>query len=234
MRIAAIGDVHCEKDSAGKIRRMLEGVDEKADVLLLAGDLTNVGLMEEMEVLLDELAHFSLPKLAVTGNHDHENDNVEVLVNMMRSRSIHVLEGNSLKIGDVGFVGTKGFCGGFGERRIQPFGERAIKTFIQATLDEVVRLERAAMDLSCPHKVAIMHFSPVSGTLQGENPEIYPFLGSSLFADALDRQGVDVIFHGHAHKGSHSGRTPKNIPVFNVSRFVQQRNGSRPFFLFEL
>jgi len=233
VRIAAIGDLHCQTDSRGKIRELLSGVNE-ADVLLLAGDLTNVGLLEEMDVLLDELGHFDLPVVAVPGNHDHENDNIEVLLNMMRSRSIHVLDGTTFELGDVGFVGTKGFCGGFANLRIQPFGERAIKAFIQATLDEVVRLEKAAMSLSCRRKVGILHYSPISATLEGEEPELFPFLGSSLFADALDRQGTNVIVHGHAHKGSPEGKTQNNTPVYNVSRFVQTRFGRRPFFCFDL
>lgn len=234
MRIAAIGDLHCQTDSHGKIRELLRGVDEEADVLLLAGDLTNVGLLEEMDVLLDELGHFDLPVVAVPGNHDHENDHIEVLLNMMRSRSIHVLDGTTFEIGNVGFVGTKGFCGGFGTLRIQPFGERAIKAFIQATIDEVVRLENAAISLSSPRKVGVLHYSPISETLEGEETELFPFLGSSLFADALDRQGTNVIVHGHAHKGSPEGKTQNNTPVYNVSQFVQTRFGRRPFFCFDL
>lgn len=234
MRIAAVGDLHCQTDSRGKIRELLKGVNDEADVLLLAGDLTNVGLMEEMEVLLDELNHFPMPIVAVPGNHDHENDHIEVLLNMMRSRSIYVLEGTTCEIGDVGFVGTKGFCGGFGKLRIQPFGERPIKAFIQATLDEVVRLEKAAMGLSSLHKVGVLHYSPVSDTLSGEEKELYPFLGSSLFGDALDRQGVSVIVHSHAHRGSPSGRTSNQTPVYNVSQFVLRRFGLAPFFCFDL
>jgi hypothetical protein len=234
VRIAAIGDLHCQANSRGKIRGLLKGVNDEADVLLLAGDLTNVGLMEEMEVLLDELDHFSMPIVAVPGNHDHENDHIEVLMNMMRSRRIHVLDGTTCEIGDVGFVGTKGFCGGFGKLRIQPFGERPIKAFIQAALDEVVRLENAAMGLSALHKVGVLHYSPISETLSGEEKELYPFLGSSLFGDALDRQGMEVIIHSHAHKGSPSGRTPNKTPVYNVSRFVLRRFGMPPFFCFDV
>lgn len=234
MRIAAVGDLHCTTESRGKIQELLNGVNDQADVLLLAGDLTNVGLMEEMTVLLDELNHFSMPIVAVPGNHDHENDHIEVLMNMMRSRNIKVLEGTTCEIGDVGFVGTKGFCGGFGTLRIQPFGERPIKAFIQAGIDEVVRLEKAAMGLSTLHKVGVLHYSPISETLSGEEKELYPFLGSSLFGDALDRQGVSVIVHGHAHKGSPFGSTPGNIPVYNVSRFVLRRAGLPPFFCFDV
>lgn len=234
MRIAAVGDLHCQTDSQGKIRELLKGVNDEADVLLLAGDLTNVGLMEEMKVLLDELGHFPMPIVAVPGNHDHENDQIEVLMNMMRSTGIYVLDGTTCEIRDVGFVGTKGFCGGFGKLRIQPFGERPIKAFIQAAIDEVVRLEKAAMALSTVHKVGVLHYSPVAETLSGEEMELYPFLGSSLFGDALDRQGVSVIVHGHAHKGSPAGKTANNTPVYNVSQFVLRRFGLPPYFCFDV
>lgn len=234
MRIAAVGDLHCQVKSRGKIQELLKGVNDEAEVLLLAGDLTNVGLMEEMNVLLDELNHFSMPIIAVPGNHDHESDRIEVLLNMMRGRNINVLDGTTCEVGDVGFVGTKGFCGGFGKLRIQPFGESPIKAFIQAGIDEVVRLENAAMGLSTLHKVGVLHYSPIADTLEGEEKELYPFLGSSLFGDALERQGVSVIVHGHAHKGSPFGSTPNNIPVYNVSKFVLRRFGLPPFFCFDV
>jgi Icc-related predicted phosphoesterase len=234
MRIAAIGDLHCRKESSGEIRHLLEGVEGEAEVLVLAGDLTDVGLIEEMEVLLQELDHLSIPIVAVAGNHDHEGDQVEILTNMMLSRGIHVLDGSACEINGVGFVGSKGFCGGFGELRIQPFGERVLKAFIEVTLGEVVNLEKALRQLKVSTKIGILHYSPVKETLEGEESELYPFLGASLLADAFDRHGARVIFHGHAHKGSPSGKTAGNIPVYNVSRFVSSRFGLRPYLCFDV
>lgn len=223
MRIAAIGDIHCTADYPGLIKELLGDIETKADVLVMAGDLTNTGLIEEMQVFVDGLADFSLPKVAVMGNHDHESDQVELLMKMMTTSGIIVLDSSVCEIDGVGFVGTKGFCGGFDDRRVRPFGESALKAFIQTTVEEVVRLENALERLGASRKVAILHFAPVRETLQGESPELYPFLGSSLFADALDRHAISFAVHGHAHHGSLQGFTPKKIPVYNVARFVLSR-----------
>lgn len=232
MRIAAIADLHCRVNST--LASLFEGVEERADVLILAGDLTDTGLPAEMSVLLGELKHLSLPILAVVGNHDHENDKAEELCGMLRSTGVLVLEGNAIDINGVGFIGTKGFCGGFDDRLVQPFGERAIKDFIRVGIDEALRLENSVMKLQSERKVAVLHYAPISETLEGESPELFPFLGSSRLASALDRHGVDVILHGHAHHGAPEGRTPGGIPVYNVCRFVQQRCCNRSYMVFEV
>ncbi len=233
MKLAAIADLHCTTRSSGKIRRMLAGA-ESADVLALGGDLTNVGQVEEMEVLLDELAHLPMPKVAVTGNHDHESGQVETLVAMMREAGWHVLDGDLWEFDGVAFVGTKGFCGGFGRQRLMPFGESLLKDFIQASIDEAQRLEAALARTRCRRRVAVLHYAPIAGTLLGENPELFPFLGYSLYGDAIDRRGADLVVHGHAHDGSPAGTTPGGVPVRNVSRYVLRRAGNRDFALIDV
>ncbi|MFN2433710.1 MAG: metallophosphoesterase [Gemmatimonadota bacterium] len=234
MRFAAIGDLHCRAGSQGMVRELLRGVERDADVLALAGDLTDTGLTAEMETLLGELQGLSLPILAVLGNHDHESDHAEQLVEMLREAGVCVLDGTVCEIDGVGFVGTKGFCGGFDRLSVQPFGERALKTFIEASIQEAVSLENAVAKLDSRRKVAILHYAPVTSTLAGEPPELHPFLGSSRLANALDRQAVDLIVHGHAHHGSPSGHTPGGIPVHNVCRFLRDHPGPRAYRVFTL
>jgi hypothetical protein len=233
MRVAAIGDLHCRLDGRGQVTRLLKGVDAEADVLVVAGDLTNLGLIEEMELLVEELGRFALPKVAVVGNHDHENGQIELLVPMLRDAGVHVLDAEVWETGGVAFVGTMGCCGGFGEHRLQPFGEAVLKRFVQASVDEVVRLERALARAGADRKVAVLHYAPVAGTLRGEHPEIYPWLGFSPLGDAIDRQGADLVVHGHAHNGAAEGRTPGGIPVRNVCHQVLRRSG-RPYALFDV
>jgi Icc-related predicted phosphoesterase len=234
VRIAAIADLHCRANSDGMIRPLLAGVEDNADLLILAGDLTDTGLPEEIDVLERELQGLDLPIVSVLGNHDHESDQAESLMDMLRDNGIMVLDGTVCEVDGVGFVGTKGFSGGFDNLAIQPFGERALKQFIQTSFDEAVRLENALAKLDCPHKVAVLHYSPVLQTLEGEPLELYAFLGSSKLANALDRQGVDVIVHGHAHHGSLTGQTAKGIPVHNVCRFVRERFGEPAYCLLEV
>jgi Icc-related predicted phosphoesterase len=234
MKIAAVGDLHCTSDGRGSIRSLLEGIEREADVLALVGDLTNTGMIQEMEVLLEELKFFNGPVAAVIGNHDHEQNHTELLVKMMERRGICVLDRSTCVIDGIGFFGTKGFCGGFDDQRIQPFGEHAIKAFVKAGVDEMVAMEEALASLSTRIKVGLMHYAPIRATLEGESPELFPFLGTSLMADVLDRYDVTVAFHGHAHRGALHGHTPGKVPIYNVSRFARERAGRRPYKLLEL
>ena len=234
MRIAAIGDLHITSESAGLLTRLLDGVEERADVLVLAGDLTNVGLPEEMVVLLNDLRGFSLPVIAVVGNHDHENDQNDVLLDMMQQAGVCVLECATCVLDGVGFVGTKGFCGGFGRWCVSTFGEQALKSFVQTSIDESNDLDKALAGLTTERRVAIMHYSPTRDTLKGEAEEIFPFLGTSRLAQVLDKYRVDAVFHGHAHEGSPRGRTQGGAIVYNVSRFVQTRFGEQAYRVVEI
>ena len=233
MRVAAIADLHCRVDSAGLARELLSGVESEADVLLIAGDLTDTGLPAEMEVLLEDLSAIGLPIIAVLGNHDHENDHATKLAEMLVQAGIRVLDATVTEIGDVGFVGTKGFCGGFDERLVLPFGEQALKLFIRTSIDEAMRLEGAMAKLDCRAVVGVLHYAPVSATLDGEPRELWPLLGTSRLANALDRHHVAAIVHGHAHHGSAEGRTHGGAPVYNVCRFVHARAGLPPYRVFE-
>jgi len=234
VRLAAIGDLHYKEDSAGLADEILADVEQAADVLLLAGDLADKGRPEEMAVMLGDLRRLRLPILAVVGNHDHESDQHVLLISMMRDAGICVLDCETCVIGDVGFVGTKGFCGGFGARTVATFGERALKSFVGTSIAEAARLERALASLETKRRVAIMHYSPIRETLAGESMELYPFLGTSRLAEVLDRCGVDAAFHSHAHHGHPMGTTPGGIPVYNVSRFVLQRETGRSYCVLEV
>ncbi len=234
MRIAAIGDLHFRTRDNEELESIFRRIEGEADVLLLAGDLTDSGLPAEMDALLNATGKIRLPIVAVLGNHDHENDRAEDLHRMMTDQGIHVLNGTTFEFSGVGFVGTKGFCGGFGPRVVQPFGERLIKQFVQGGIDESTRLKNGLAELKTSHKVALLHYSPAVETLSGEPPEIYAFLGTSWLGDAIDLHGADFALHGHAHQGSPEGRTPKDIPVYNVSRFVRQRISPRPYLLIEI
>jgi Icc-related predicted phosphoesterase len=235
MRIAATGDIHCRVDTKELISQLLGEIQKEADVLVLTGDLTDTGYPEEAEVLLPQLQMLGIPVVATLGNHDHESGKAAEIKHMLREGGVMILDGTVVEIGGVGFAGTKGFCGGFGENLVQPFGEEALKTFIHTGIDEAIALENALARLTtCRHRVAVLHYAPIKGTLIGESPEIYAFLGSSRLANAIDRRGVDVIFHGHAHHGCPDGRTAKNIPVHNVSRFVLLNHTGKPYSVVEI
>jgi Icc-related predicted phosphoesterase len=235
MRIAATADLHFFSPRYGVVQEQLAKARDQADLLVLAGDLTNYGKPAEMEELLNSLVRLRLPTVAVLGNHDYESGSQDALMRMMTDEGIKVLDGTAYERDGVGFAGTKGFPGGFGRGALTAFGELEVKAFVQAAIDEAVRLERAMSQLRTAKRVVVLHYSPVVDTVQGEAPEIFPYLGSSRLAEVVDRHGADLILHGHAHHGALDGKTTAGIPVHNVALpILQCQPSASAFRVFEV
>jgi len=222
VRLAAIGDIHCTKRSEGTIQPLFSQIAEQADVLLLCGDLTGYGLPEEAALLIKELtAAVKLPMVCVLGNHEYEAGKEGDIQRMLTDAGVIVLDGDSCEIHGLGFVGVKGFGGGFGPRTLEAWGEEPVKRFVQEAVNEALKLESALARLRTAQRVALMH--PIQATVEGEPPEIFPFLGSSRLEEPLRHRPVAAVFHGHAHEGRPEGRTSGGIPVYNVCLPVMQR-----------
>jgi Icc-related predicted phosphoesterase len=237
VRFAAVGDIHVRKESAGTLRDFFTQAAKAADVLLLCGDLTDYGTAEEAKVLADELSVVSIPIVAVLGNHDYEAGTPDVVrETLAKGAGVKVLDGEACEIEGVGIAGVKGFAGGFGRGSLGAWGEPAIKMFVQEALNEAMKLESALAKLRTPRKIAILHYSPIVGTVQGEPADIFPFLGSSRLEEPLIRYPVDAVFHGHAHRGALEGRTIGGVPVFNVAKplLARTRPGEPAFRLYEV
>lgn len=226
MRIAATADIHFSPQSYDPIREAMQKVRDEADLLILAGDLTNFGKPEEMTSLLNALVRLRVPIVAVLGNHDYESGQEQELMRMMVAEGIKVLDGSSYERDGIGFAGVKGFFGGYGRGALTSFGEAPVKAFVQAGIDEAVKLERALSQLRTEKRVVITHYSPVVDTVKGEPPEIYPYLGSSRLSEVMDRFGAKFAVHGHAHHGSSEGKTTGGIPVYNVALSLLQRQAT--------
>ena len=228
VRVAAVGDVHLGVESAGKLRPHFAHVAERADVLLLAGDLTRVGDPEEAAVLADELRDLAVPVVAVLGNHDHHSDAGDMVVKLLDDAGVTVLEGGTTTVDvdgtSLGIAGVKGFGGGFAGACGSEFGEPEMKAFMVHTREVATALEESLASLDTDVRVALLHYAPVEATLQGERLEIYPFLGSYLLAEAVDRAGADLVVHGHAHGGTERGVTSGGVPVRNVAQPVLRRS----------
>ena len=235
MRIAATADLHFSAASHNALHEQLNRVRDEADVLVLAGDLTNYGEPSEMEPLLNVVVRSRVPTVAVLGNHDYEGGKQAELMRMMSSSGIKVLDGTAYERDGVGFAGTKGFVGGFGRGVLTAFGEPEVKQFVQASIDETLKLERAMAQLRTPKRVVVIHYSPIAATVQGESAEIFPFLGTSRLAEVIDRHGADLVLHGHAHHGKLEGKTTGGSPVYNVAiTLLQAREPSASYRVFDI
>ena len=236
VRVAALADIHYKRDGSNSLRSIFEQISDEAHVLALCGDLTDYGLPDEMQVVVRELSTVRIPIVAVLGNHDYQSDQQTEIGKILSDAGVRVLDGESCEIQGVGFAGAKGFGGGFGTRTLEPWGERAVKAFVQEALDETLKLESALARLRTPQRVVLLHYSPVQATVEGEPPEIFAFLGSTRLEEPINRYGATAVFHGHAHHGSLEGRTRTGIPVYNVSISLLSRAypARSPFRLLEI
>lgn len=236
VRVAALGDLHCTKTSQGALQPLLARIAESADVLLIAGDLTDYGLPDEARVLARELATLHIPVAAVLGNHDYESDKQDEVRQILGDAGVVMLDGDACELHGIGIAGVKGFGGGFGTHALGPWGERIIKQFVREAIDEALKLEAALARLRTTQLIALLHYSPVQLTVEGEPLEIFPFVGSSRLEEPIDRYPVSLVVHGHAHRGQLEGATKTGVPVYNVSVPLLTRSfPDRPTFrVFEL
>lgn len=242
IKVAAISDIHVKETSTGKYRQLFSDINEKADILLLCGDLTDLGLIREAEILLEDLLVCKIPIVAVLGNHDYESDNQQKIHEMFTSQKIRVLDGTEFvfeKNGKkIGFTGVKGFGGGFNPYMWGRFGEKEQKEFYDAIAQEVQHLELGLgklQSLELDHRFVLLHFAPIRTTVEGDIIEMFPFLGSSRLEEVIDRYEESTVIHGHSHHGKPEGKTLRGFPVYNVAYPIMEKlNPKAPYLLLEV
>lgn len=219
LRLAAVGDLHVGENAERPYRELFARVSQEADALALCGDLTNFGKTREAEILAEDLLACTIPVIGVLGNHDYECGQPHEVSRILHQAGLKLLEGEAYEIHGVGFAGGKGFIGGYGRHMLSAFGEPAVHAFVQASIDENLKLESSLRMLKTERTVVVLHYSPIAQTLEGEPLEIFPFLGSARMGETIDRfDGVSLVLHGHAHSGAYEGHTPRGVPVYNVAR----------------
>ena len=235
LRVAAIGDLHVMEDSVAPYRELFAEISSEADVLVLCGDLTNFGKTREAEILADDIRSCSIPVVGVLGNHDYECGQPEKVCSILHDAGMTVLDEQAVEIEGVGFAGVKGFLGGYGRGELAPFGEPIVKAMVDEVLSESRKLENQLRTLRTDRSVAVLHYSPIVETLEGEPPAIYQYLGSQRLCEPIDRfDHVKAVVHGHAHHGTYEGRTPQGRPVYNVAQFVLKPLFGKPYVVLEI
>lgn len=231
--LAAIGDLHVTETSVRPYAALFQEMSAQADVIVLCGDLTNFGKPHEAEILAEDMRCATKPVIGVLGNHDHECGQPDAVAQILRQAGMTILDEQAVELHGVGFAGVKGFLGGFGRGELAPFGEAPLKAIVDEANNEARKLENGLRSLRTERSVAVLHYSPIPQTLEGEPIEIFPWLGSARLADAIDRfDHVKLVVHGHAHHGAYEGRTMRGTPVYNVAQFVVKPKFDRPYALF--
>ena len=235
MRVAAIGDLHVQETSVTPYREMFAEISVNADVAVLCGDLTNFGKTREAEILADDIKSCAIPVVGVLGNHDYECGQPEKVCEILSSAGMKILNEQAVEIDGVGFAGVKGFLGGFGRGELAPFGEPVVKAFVDEVMNEARKLENQLRTLRTERSVAVLHYSPIEQTIEGEPPAIFQYLGSQRLCEPIDRfDHVKAVVHGHAHHGTYEGRTPLGKPVYNVAQFVLRPKFGKPYVILEV
>ena len=235
MKIAAMGDLHVTETNIAPYRDVFAEISRTADALVLCGDLTNFGKTSEAEILAEDIRACDIPVLGVLGNHDFESGQPEEVARILHEAGMTVLDEQAVEIDGVGFAGVKGFMGGYGRGELAPFGEPVAKAFVDEALNEARKLENGLRSLRTDRSLAVLHYSPIPGTLEGEPVEIFQYLGSARLADAIDRfDHVKAVVHGHAHHGCYEGATMRGVPVYNVAQFVVREAFGRPYALLDI
>jgi Icc-related predicted phosphoesterase len=235
LRVAAMGDLHVMEDSVAPYRELFTEISSNADVLVLCGDLTNFGKTREAEILAEDIRACTIPVLGVLGNHDYECGQPEKVCEILHSAGMIILDEQAHEIDGVGFAGVKGFVGGFGRGELAPFGEPILKAVVDEVLSEARKLENQLRTLRTDRSVAVLHYSPIEDTIEGEPPAIFQYLGSQRLCEPIDRfDHVKAVVHGHAHHGTYEGRTPLGRPVYNVAQFVLKPLFGKPYVVLEI
>jgi Icc-related predicted phosphoesterase len=234
MRIAAAGDVHASEATRERLVTAFAQVENEADVVLLAGDLTTTGEPEQAQVLADACRGLSLPIFAVLGNHDFHAGRVDDVRSILEQANLRVLDRSwqtcTVAGLELGVVGAKGFIGGFPGSALPDFGEETLRAAYSETTLEADAIGRGLQEIvHCDVRVVLLHYAPIEATLEGEPEGIHVMLGSDRLATPIAEYGADLVLHGHAHAGSFEGSIGQ-IPVYNVAVHVTGKD----FWIFDL
>jgi Icc-related predicted phosphoesterase len=229
-----VGDVHASRETEERVESAFAGIGSRADLVLLAGDLTLTGELEEALVLAEAARASSAPVFAVLGNHDYHAGKAAEVTAALEDAGIRVLERSSCtcEIGGVtvGIVGAKGFVGGFPGCALPDFGEPLLREVYAETTRDVAALGDGLLRIvHTDVRVVLLHYAPTRETLAGEPEGIHLVLGNDRIARPIAEHGADLVVHGHAHAGSFEGRIG-DIPVYNVALHVIGRD----FWLFDV
>ena len=225
IRIAAAGDIHYgeRSDDRERARAAFAGLDERADVVLLAGDLTTHGEPEQAAIVADAVRDVGVPVLTVLGNHDWHVNRADEVAAVLQEAGVIVMDKHhnhevlDLCDAQVGIVGTKGFMGGFPGSRLPDFGEPSLRGVYAESMEEAAALDEGLRAVAmCPFRIVLLHYAPTTQTLEGERREIWTFLGTDRLAPPILEHNPDMVLHGHAHAGTFEGRLGE-VPVYNVS-----------------
>ena len=229
LRIAAAGDVHARAEAPRLevLAAAFARAAGDADVLVLAGDLTDRGEPEEAAALGAACAGLPVPVVAVLGNADHRAGRGPEVAAVLARAGVHVLDRDHCRLPlagvELGIAGGTGSAGGFPGAPLHGVHPDARARVAAAAAEEADGLDAALRAVAdCPARLVLLHFAPTRETLAGEPERLHARLGSEALAAPVGAHRPHLVLHAHAHRGCFRGATA-GVPTYNVSAGVLGR-----------
>lgn len=213
MLIATIGDIHSPRFFDFYVKAV-ENLHEKPDLFFLLGDIIYRGKVEEYPKVYNVLfGKITCPIIACFGNEEFGPETRVIIEN--QNPDIKFLDDESLvlEIDDksVGIVGSVGSLD-----RPTFWQRNNIPDVYDIYKKRVGTVEKLLSELNADMKILLIHYAPTYKILEGENPRIYPELGSKAYERVIIEQKPDIVITGHSHRGSKKAWID-TVPVFNVA-----------------
>ena len=176
IRIAAAGDIHYGEraDDRERAAAAFEGLADRADVVLLAGDLTTHGEPEQAQIVADVVRDIDIPVITVLGNHDWHVNRADEFAAVLEDAGVIVMDKHHNHVvldlceTQVGIVGTKGFIGGFPARTSRTSASRPCAASTPSRWRRPPRSTKAcARSRMCPFRIVLLHYAPDHGHAGG-------------------------------------------------------------------
>lgn len=175
MRIVAVTDIHGKLEKVKRLAGVLE--EERPDLILIAGDITNFSGAEVARTVLEPLMALDVPILAVHGNCDGR-DVPELLEELGIS-----LHNKRKEVNGTGFVGVGG-------SNITPFN-----TIWELTEDEIMEILRKNYR---PGDIILSHAPPKDTKADRVHSGLH--VGSTALREFIEKNQPPLVVTGHIHE----------------------------------
>ncbi len=196
MKIISFGDVHEDTSNLVKIKSVLE----KADLIVVSGDLTNYHGIVEAKKVLDSIKKYNKHLLAQYGNLDQPE-----VDGYLTSEGIN-LHGNGYVFGDVGIFG----CGASSPTPFNTPSEISESDIEKYLVNGYIKVKDAKW------KIMVCHTPPKDTAIDVIRSGLH--VGSSVVRDFIVQYKPDVCISGHIHESRGKDKVGDTI-VLNAGMF---------------
>ena len=213
MIIAATGDIHSPRYFELFVKS-IEDLHVNPDLFLLAGDVINRGKVDEYQKVSNVFfGKINCPIVACFGNSEFGPETRVLIENQITD--IKFVNDESLVLEIQGkSVGIVGSLGSLDRPTIWQKNNKP--GIMEEYKNRIGLIDNLLAELKADFKILLIHYTPTYRILEGENPRIFPELGSNDYEKILAERKPNLVITAHSHRGSKEAWID-TIPIFNVS-----------------